>query len=538
MKYIKLFEEVELNLTELTKPSKAGKLRGDVLINKIEKGEELTTNTNKKIIIDKVKNINGEYVDPVIALTDLKKDDGSYSTASAPTFFSQKNRYKNVFKSGDLEFQLNQIKKTKDFGSSGAGITTQKYEILQCIFLAVKLLYPRIELTYTSVISFLENNTNIIKRLNLHLPSTADSKDIINNIIDVITEIEFTDRNWLATFTRIPEKVYNTNVFVVKYKYSTYHVECKENDSPVNILKKKFTSFKKGTGSSVHFSKYCPADVYIVKTGSLLRVNNLIESATTMDGLTTLLDNLFDTGIFIPISLKKIFNDDNFRIITNRAKNKQLPEFFIQNFKITQDPTKGIGSKITTLSKWTSEIGNGSNGDIEQVIRNITIDSSNTTKKVNVDGEVEGSASRHGKISFLAIKKILNSGDTKYNIESYSDLSGNTIEELKIKIEELYSEMKRLSNYIGGIDVIELPNTKPFVNVKGVSKDRVIRYSNLETEGQLISKIQSLQILKAIGEIYKDDVDYANKLMTDIMSYALSIKTDLFNRTPRYLRVI
>jgi len=70
-------------------------------------------------------------------------------------------------------------------------------------------------------------------------------------------------------------------------------------------------------------------------------------------------------------------------------------------------------------------------------------------------------------------------------------------------------------------------------------------------KNKLISKIQSLQIVLAISQIYSQEEEgkkisekdpkiihlISNGVVTKIMRYALSIQTDKFD-TPRYLRVI
>ena len=56
-------------------------------------------------------------------------------------------------------------------------------------------------------------------------------------------------------------------------------------------------------------------------------------------------------------------------------------------------------------------------------------------------------------------------------------------------------------------------------------------------EGKLMSRIQSLEVIRALNQIYQKDKNISNKVITNIMRYALSIQTDKF-QTPRYLRII
>ena len=48
--------------------------------------------------------------------------------------------------------------------------------------------------------------------------------------------------------------------------------------------------------------------------------------------------------------------------------------------------------------------------------RNIKIDTSNSSKFQNVDGEVDGVYARHGKISFLAMKKFIQESPLYYKV--------------------------------------------------------------------------------------------------------------------------
>ncbi len=105
--------------------------------------------------------------------------------------------------------------------------------------------------------------------------------------------------------------------------------------------------------------------------------------------MTELLDNLFDNNQLISISLKKVINNSNFKIITNKEIDKDLPLFLIDEYIIGSN-LKGIGSKIGTTSIWKYK--NNKNVDVKKRI--INFDSSDTSKKTNIDGEIEGSSSK------------------------------------------------------------------------------------------------------------------------------------------------
>jgi hypothetical protein len=334
-----------------------------------------------------------------------------------------------------------------------------------------------------------------------------------------------------------------------------------------NELKNKKVVGKNKNGSnktaSINFSKFCPADVYIIQTDFITELNKAIEdckisidSLKPLENLINIMDDYFDRNILIPISLKKIKSGkETFQIIVNKERNKKLPDFDIKYFRITQDPTKGIGSKISTISKWSEERTTDGEENTIRKNRDITIDSSNTGNSVNVDGEVIGSSSRHGKISFTAIKSILDiyKDDKRFNldeIEKHSELKKRTLMDLRNSISILYNELLSLREFANGVDIMEMPSTQQIPNIKkgeftGTSWDKVIKYTDLskteEEDGniknKLISKLQSLQILVSIATIYKVDPNLGNDIITKMMRHALSIQTYDFE-TPRYLRII
>jgi hypothetical protein len=244
-----------------------------------------------------------------------------------------------------------------------------------------------------------------------------------------------------------------------------------------------------------------------------------INSTKNISELNAIVDKFFDEKKLIPVSLKKIDKRSDFKIITNREVEKELPEFEMSTLMVNSNPLKGIGSKISTFSTWKYR----NNKDVDHKSRVLNLDSSDTSKKQDIDGEVEGSSSRHGKISFKAMKRIIDSYKGKVSftpIQSTTELSDLDISEL----EETASDLKT-----------EIDEISPDKLLLSTSSNRSSDISG--NEKKLISKIQSLQIVLAMSQIYGQDVNIANSIITKIMRYALSIQTDKFD-TPRYLRII
>jgi hypothetical protein len=598
MKYLKLFEEIELTLAELDK-RRNGKLRGNDLVSKLKENPVKLTIKGKgeqEIAAVKVEDeTTGKKVAvvPAVAATKIVNTDGNYDSDKAKKVFKKAPGYRNYDKSLILadggEEELTKVVKTKDFGSAGPGVFIREYEVVQCLFIAYKLKFPRksaqdqeayIKDVLNFWTSYQNGNPAALKRVNIFLDEKVKiTTELLNNLAS--------NKDWRSTFIKVPQVLFRyKEMFNPETSYSVFHESNTEPSSPVHRLVNKFNVLKSKCrkcgdtkvfnkvpcecvekervkpSTRINFSKFCPADVYIVETNELENLNTAISSCVSMDALVALMDSYFDDNILIPISLKKVKDGlDKFKIIVNKEVGKKLPEFDIKYFRITQDASKGIGSRISTLSKWT-EVNNDPKDpdkvEIEKKDRDITFDSSNTGNSVNVDGEVSGSSSRHGKISFTAIKSILDRYRVTYRydeLQKHSELKakkGESISEnlalLRRRISSLYAELIALRDFQNGVDVQEMSTSVPVEKKKngkgtGTYYTKIIKYTDLSNddsdniENKLISKLQSLQILVSIAKIYKISPKISNEVITEIMSYALSIKTGDFE-TPRYLRII
>jgi hypothetical protein len=76
--------------------------------------------------------------------------------------------------------------------------------------------------------------------------------------------------DWRATLEEVSHDLYeyksrNVSLFSKNFigKYHVYHISCKEETSPFNIIRNKFNSLLKGRQLKIEFSKYCPADVIV-----------------------------------------------------------------------------------------------------------------------------------------------------------------------------------------------------------------------------------------------------------------------------------
>ncbi len=518
LNFHKFLEEVNLTLPELGK-TRGDSLRGNILVNKLKSGEPITTDKGDTII-SKMKD-DGNWESVPDAIDNITDDDGNYDPDKAKSYLKSGSRYIKTFKDvKGSEFSVNQFKKTKEFGSKGAGRLIRQFESVQCIFIAIKQANPNLMLSASNLERLFQNfKSNAELKNSLFLPEEIDVNDeLIQDFLQ--------DTNWVSTFCKIPNKLFlEANNFVNRnIKYNIFHVASKDSRSPLVSIYKKYSEFAKaGKFYDINFAKFCPADVYLVSKTHMGSISNSIMSTKNIVELSDLIDGLVTKKLLLPLSLKKINKDTPFTIIINKEPGKEMPEFYIDEFIVGSD-MKGIGTKVSTTSVWKHR----DDKDVDVKNRVINFDSSDTSKKQNIDGEVEGSSSRHGKISFNAISRILAPIYTEYNIqklETHTNLREKTVEELELEVSDLIGKIKAQSNSI---------SEEPLrINIRPIKRGSDISGN----ENKLISRIQSLQVSLALLDLYILNRQLAHETITKMMRYALSIQTDTFE-TPMYLRVI
>ena len=265
--YKKFLEEAELNLQELGKLRKSS-FRGNVLVDKLKGHEPLTTNNNKSVEVTKMKDEDGNWVAPENAVDNITDDEGQYDIDKAKSYLTKGTRYSPVFKDEDGdEFRLNQFKKTKDFGSSGAGRLIRQFESVQCIFLAIKQSYPNMILNPSNLNRFFRQFQESPDKMKMvHLPEGIEiNSDLINDFLQ--------DKNWVASFCKIPNKLWSIRQGILNntgLKYQVYHVGYNKPDSPYIAIYNKYKSFALAGGyKDINIAKYCPADIPLT-----LRINS------------------------------------------------------------------------------------------------------------------------------------------------------------------------------------------------------------------------------------------------------------------------
>jgi len=489
------------------------------------------------------------------------------------------------------EYMLTDLKKDVNFGSTGAGLRIREHESIQMIFLAKRLSdgvdYPEADEVggkyyypeMAKILGTMSGKDNS-KFGNIELkfaPGFVLTKEM--------AAYYGSDQSWLSTFTNVPNKLVNQvdskerKVLSPNIAYTIFHVSNKEASATSNVIFAKFKAlskmrpktnesknpeniigplpyshfsrlsypedgpryikpFDRASKEEIDFSKYCPADIFIVDTNSINDLNKGIEQCEDIMELNTYLNDSFNDRQIIPISLKRVGPSPNSAMIIINAEDKmELPSFNVASFRISADPDKGIGAKIMTDSKWKNK------GEEIERQRNLTMDSPNTRANGNIDGEIDGVWARHGKVSLLWIKKFIEGSDYYRKIEDLFDKYSNDEVDEKLSVEisdwknlsdKKVEELKQILSKVNeDIDLMESKNGSLKLKIRHDLGGRDIG----GIQNKLISKIQSLQVIRALCGIYFINPAEVDKVVTKILLYALSIQNPGFS-SPKYVRVI
>lgn len=553
------FFEKGLTLSDLNSPSTDGK-RGDTLIRKLANKEKLKLNNGQEVDIEKMKDpdIDGTWEPTDVAIDNMLDDSGKFDIVKATDYLkntkrsklARANSYTKVFKDEDTgeEYTLSDFQKDSDFGSTGAGVRIREHESIQMLFLAKRIQqrtnYPGPKMTKVMARDRKTGNLKEVKKYEY-----PEIKEVLRSFVDLtnfnigrtklnlatgfkLTEAVYNhycdDQSWLSTFSNIPNLIctqkdkWGKPVLSNNIAYTIFHVSYKGVDSTPNIIYNQFR--KLSMGQSIEFSKYCPADIYIVDSNSIEKLNSDIKSCKDILELNTYLNDAFNDRQIIPISLKRVGPSPNSgRLIVNAEENMDIPSFQVSSFKISKDMNKGIGSKIMTNSEWEN------NGKVINRQRNLTIDSPNTNKNSNIDAEIDGLWARHGKVSFTWIKKFIQESDLYHSIGDMGEI---------MEWQELAKlDVSELRNLIGEIER-DIADLKSEINIS-IDYDLAGREIKGNVERKLISKIQSLQIIRALAMIdkYDNSGKEVNRIVSNMLLYALSIQNPGFS-SPKYIRVI
>lgn len=534
---------------ELTVRGLERRKRGDVLVSKLRSGDQVELNNGKRVDIEKMKDpdVDGSWADVDTAVSNLTDDSGSYDPDKAGEYLKRRNRLTKVFLDEDdgEVYTLANFKKNADFGSRGSGLRIREHESIQALFLAKRLadgvdIPSGVESVEEIMHSFSEKingSSNIVLQGEVPFEVRfAAGFGLKNEVVDYY----MSDPAWVSTFSKVPNMLAKYTVvgsdgsrsklIPEGRPYTIFHISRKDAGSVPAALISTYNRIGNEAGFSVDYSKYNPADVYMVDSDNIEEVLSGIESCKDILELNTVCNALFDTRMLIPISLKRSGPaDDDTSIIVNATDEMDVPRFEVRRIFVSDDASKGIGTKIVTMSKWSD------NGKEINTFRNLSIDSPNTGMNVNVDGEIDGKWARHGKISLAWMKRFIEDSEHYATLLDYLESDPiNRFEELnRMDVADLESMLSDISTDIRSMEV--------GLHVDVVTSTRGRSNEGEDRKRKLISKIQSMQVVRALVVIDHNDRSEKSreidKVVSNMMLYALSIRNPNFS-SPRYVRVV
>ena len=500
-KYKELFE-ANLSIQDLSKRSRDGLKRGDVLINKISNGDEITINNNghkKDILV-----INTDDI-----ISNITDDRGRYNPELGEILFKPGSRYEDVIDGDDgNKYKLNDIEKTSDFGSSRGSslgtIGTRAVESLQCLILSYRQIKGR---------HIKDSDFNDILNLN------DDDFNFYLNYVDAIdiTKDLFEEyiSEWGLTFLKTANALYNRRIRITNnnkidvilrsdIKYKFYQVSSK--NGVCEAIKNSYHSSK-----VPQMSKWNPSDIWAVDIKAEKKIISDISKHQSISGLNKVIDHYFDTRQLVGISLKKVVKNEKIKLVVN--KMTKPPKYRFNGIRLAEDAFSTASLRIEANT--ISDVGFGNN------MSYMTVRSFSGSKILNVSGEVAGKAARQGKISLNSINEILE----KYIGESVplvSEIDKWSDRELKIEVEAINNKIVQKYGHVS-------------------SSNRKYEINRI----RLISKYQALYLAWILLENEnrrrnRSSITVVDQAIEEMFHYALSIMFDVSKsgRTPKYVRVV
>lgn len=510
--------EALMDINQLDKPSDSGK-RGDTFIQMLSNSTPVKINGNDVIISNSDDIINN--------ITD---EDGSYNPEKAKLYFTtgpnRGARYKQVIEDEDGNtYRLNQIEKTSDFGSnrgSSLGTTeTIEVESIQCIFFAFRQESGR-GITYYDI-------SQVKKNLDTLSQYTETSVKVTSKLINKHWS------KWKTSFIKTANSIYEAEDFSgygetilnkrLRYKFA--HIG---STGICSAIKNAYKRCKQHSNIFPEFSKWCPADVWVV---SQITEDIIIEYLNSINNFTTLnyfIDNMFNYKKLIGMSLKKVSQEENIKIVIN--KFTKPPKYRLNSVKVSFDPTSSINIDIIAKRLGTKYFPEG--------LESMTVRSFSGSRTGNVSGEINGKTAKHGKISLNAINDIL----SKYGLDPVPLYNNDKNYETSISEmtdEELMEEIESINDKI--VDRYE--NFSLSRVAKKVSRARLIsKYQGLFLSWVLMYAKDEESTPETIenedGEIRTEPRTTADRVIQEMFHYAFSINTTGTprGRTPRFVRIV
>lgn len=508
MRIKKVSEANNLNLKELSRPAKnqPGKLRGDVLVDKIDKGEEISFHLKNK------KDFKSTVINDEEIIGNITDTTGKFDPDKAKSFFTKGRNYvKNIeVAENDELYQLNDIEKTTEFGSSGGSslgsVETRTVECIQCLFLALRQTKVEKSITFEDIDELYDEFGNIRKDL---LDAIRVPVELTSELIDQYLE------NWASTFIATANALYEVRPVFTKDKDTDDNILSRRktyifyqigfNRDLTQILAETYRGFRETTG--IPIAKWTPSDIWAVHKPQHSSIISRINNCDNINELNLVIDQLFDQKSLRGISLKKlktILKTEDVTLVINKVT--PVPNYTFNKVITSNNSLGSLGVKIIV-----NQISSIESQNQEEVMDVRTFSGQDTIS--DVSGEVIGHSARHGKVGLTRINKIISriskeKGVDIQLIETKDQLVSKSNDVLIQEIEVLNDKIKSLGHSVG---------TKNSINERP----------------RLISKYQALKF----ADILYTHRDLSDEIVELVFYYAMSIKNDVFE-CPKYVRII
>lgn len=525
---IKKFNEVNINFADLQKQATNGLLRGDVLVSKLKKQIDNPEDEVGKIIF----NSDNKRIDSPVTNADeiinniTDGDEKSFDVEKAKNFLTKGRNYIKRFSVDDEQFKLNDIEKTKDFGSSsGSSLGTEQtivVESIQCLICALRQ-KMRQNITINDIFSLFDRNGNIHSNLisQIEIPISLNS-DIINQYVG----------SWGDTFVKTANSLFEEkSVYVpklssdkkdrllsgrIRYKFCQINSKSRIVES-IRANYKRFVVTK-----GIPIEKWNPSDLWIISFEDEENIINSLRNCDTLVDFNSKIDEFFLEKKLIGVSLKKLKENKDVNLLINKVTPR--PTYKFLKVRTSSKPLSSLGVHVLLEQRSSLE------SECRQILINFRTFNG---KEVigDISGEITGTSARYGKISLKRINQILSSIKESFGVEelgiiqNYKELSTKTNKQLYIDILKMNDLVGRFGDKITSIE----------------SGERVEPAENeYENRVRLVSKYQALNFAKILyqsSEIEVDDKNLSDLICQRIMYYALAIQNDVFE-SPIYIRIV
>jgi hypothetical protein len=517
---IKRFNEVNINLPELERPSKDGEKKGQKFVDRL-KGEQ-----DFIISIPNKKEKQVDFVNADDVVDKITTNDDKYDTSKSKSFFMKSGNYVNVLQDEEGEtYKIKDIKKDAFFGSSkGSSLgldETREVESIQCLFFALKQYLKNLpKITTSNIEDFFDNDGNIDQEILscVKIPILFDAETLR-------AKLKGDRENWLPTFINTANALYDGRLQLVDpgrenalSKDKTYHfhqIGC--NDSAlidaINI------GYKNPETEKIPISKWSPADVWAVEVTEESSIIQDLRNCVSIKELNEIVNLKFREVNLIGISLKKVGGEETIKIVINKLT--EPPNYKFDRCVTSVNPLGSMGVKLEAKVSGKYSISEKETMYLRSY--------SGSNKVSSISGEVDGTHSKYGKIGLGWINLILSESGIQ---EDELIPSGRQIQkDASLTDDVLKGEINEMSR------MIPLPDK---IRVSG---------KTITGRGSLVSKYQALRFatlmhrLEESGDMYIDDdpeipqIRKVDKITQDMFYYALSIKNYLFE-SPMYVRII